>query len=68
MDRPCAVEGYQSDISRTFVFGEPNKQQSKNLEYSASKDKPLRFETAPVGCSLQVRSMMQCVNIMCLKV
>ncbi|WP_226668166.1 M24 family metallopeptidase [Microbulbifer aggregans] len=29
MDCGCSVEGYQSDISRTFVYGEPNKQQQK---------------------------------------
>jgi Xaa-Pro dipeptidase len=27
MDCGCSVEGYQSDISRTLVFGEPTKQQ-----------------------------------------
>lgn len=29
MDCGCAVHGYQSDISRTFVFGEPGKKQQK---------------------------------------
>ena len=29
MDCGCAVEGYQSDISRTFVFGEANAEQRK---------------------------------------
>jgi len=29
MDCGCTVEGYQSDISRTFVFGEPNAEQRR---------------------------------------
>lgn len=29
MDCGCAVEGYQSDISRTFVYGEPSAKQQK---------------------------------------
>ncbi|WP_428820108.1 M24 family metallopeptidase [Microbulbifer sp. MCCC 1A16149] len=29
MDCGCSVEGYQSDISRTFVYGEPSKKQQK---------------------------------------
>ncbi|MFV8781238.1 M24 family metallopeptidase [Microbulbifer sp. SA54] len=29
MDCGCSVEGYQSDISRTFVYGEPSKKQRK---------------------------------------
>ncbi|WP_137166192.1 M24 family metallopeptidase [Salinimonas lutimaris] len=29
MDCGCAVHGYQSDISRTFLFGEPGKKQRK---------------------------------------
>jgi Xaa-Pro dipeptidase len=29
MDCGCAVHGYQSDISRTWVFGEPNSKQRK---------------------------------------
>ena len=29
MDCGCTVEGYQSDISRTFVFGEANAEQRK---------------------------------------
>ena len=29
MDCGCTVEGYQSDICRTFVFGEPNAEQRR---------------------------------------
>ncbi|MBO6504174.1 MAG: aminopeptidase P family protein [Kordiimonadaceae bacterium] len=29
MDCGCSVEGYRSDISRTFVFGEPSKHQQE---------------------------------------
>jgi len=29
MDCGCSVHGYQSDISRTFVYGEPNAEQRK---------------------------------------
>jgi len=29
MDCGCSVHGYQSDISRTFVFGEPTREQRK---------------------------------------
>ena len=29
MDCGCSVEGYQSDISRTFVFGEPTREQRR---------------------------------------
>jgi Xaa-Pro dipeptidase len=29
MDCGCSVEGYQSDISRTFVFGDANAEQRK---------------------------------------
>ena len=29
MDCGCTVHGYQSDISRTWVYGEPNARQRK---------------------------------------
>ncbi|HZS05422.1 MAG TPA: Xaa-Pro peptidase family protein [Blastocatellia bacterium] len=37
MDGGCAVEGYQSDITRTFVFGKPTERQRSvwNLERKA---------------------------------
>lgn len=48
MDCGCAVEGYQSDISRTFVFGEPNKQQSK-IWNTVRQGQSIAFETAQLG-------------------
>ncbi|MEP7702533.1 Xaa-Pro peptidase family protein [Paraglaciecola sp. 25GB23A] len=50
MDCGCAVEGYQSDISRTFVFGEPNKQQSK-IWNTVRKGQSIAFETAQLGAA-----------------
>jgi Xaa-Pro dipeptidase len=37
MDGGCSVEGYQSDITRTFVFGKPTERQRDiwNLEHQA---------------------------------
>jgi len=48
MDCGCSVEGYQSDISRTFVFGEPNKKQQKiwNL---VREGQYVAFEAAKLG-------------------
>ena len=48
MDCGCSVEGYQSDISRTFVFGEPNEEQQKiwNL---VRKGQAIAFEAAKLG-------------------
>jgi Xaa-Pro dipeptidase len=50
MDCGCAVEGYQSDISRTFVFGEPNKQQSK-IWNTVRQGQAIAFETAQLGAA-----------------
>ncbi|AFU98437.1 M24 family metallopeptidase [Simiduia agarivorans] len=48
MDCGCAVEGYQSDISRTFVFGEPNAEQTRiwNL---VRQGQNVAFEAAKIG-------------------
>jgi Xaa-Pro dipeptidase len=48
MDCGCSVEGYQSDISRTFVFGEPSKQQQK-IWNTVRKGQQIAFETATLG-------------------
>jgi Xaa-Pro dipeptidase len=48
MDCGCSVDGYQSDISRTMVMGEPTKQQRRvwNL---VRRGQQIAFETVKVG-------------------
>lgn len=48
MDCGCAVEGYQSDISRTFVYGEPTAKQTRiwNL---VRQGQQIAFDTAKTG-------------------
>lgn len=48
MDCGCHVQGYQSDISRTFVFGEANKKQKK-IWNTVRKGQDIAFETAQIG-------------------
>ena len=48
MDCGCAVHGYQSDISRTFVFGEPSKKQQK-IWQTVRKGQQIAFEKAQIG-------------------
>ncbi|MBU3004403.1 M24 family metallopeptidase [Paraglaciecola arctica] len=48
MDCGCSVEGYQSDISRTFVFGEPNKKQQK-IWNTVRQGQNIAFEAAKLG-------------------
>jgi len=48
MDCGCAVQGYQSDISRTFVFGEANKQQRKIWD-TVRRGQEIAFATAQLG-------------------
>ena len=48
MDCGCAVEGYQSDISRTFVFGEATKRQ-REVWNTVRKGQQIAFETAQIG-------------------
>lgn len=50
MDCGCSVQGYQSDISRTFVFGEPSKRQREVWD-TVRKGQQLAFETAQIGVS-----------------
>ena len=48
MDCGCAVEGYQSDISRTIVMGEPTKQQ-RDVWNLVRRGQQIAFETVKVG-------------------
>ncbi|HEY9234937.1 MULTISPECIES: M24 family metallopeptidase [Phenylobacterium] len=48
MDCGCTVEGYQSDISRTFVFGEPTAPQRKVWK-EVARGQQIAFERAQVG-------------------
>lgn len=51
MDGGCSVEGYQSDITRTFVFGKPTQRQRDiwNLERKA-QDAALAAAKVGVAC------------------
>jgi Xaa-Pro dipeptidase len=48
MDCGCTVEGYQSDISRTFVFGEPSAEQRKVWD-QVRRGQQIAFQAARVG-------------------
>jgi len=48
MDCGCSVEGYQSDISRTFVYGEPTARQ-REVWNTVRKGQQIAFETAQLG-------------------
>jgi Xaa-Pro dipeptidase len=48
MDCGCAVQGYQSDISRTFVIGEPTTRQREVWD-TVRKGQQIAFETALPG-------------------
>ncbi len=48
MDCGCKVHGYQSDISRTFVYGEPTDRQ-REIWNTVRKGQEIAFETASVG-------------------
>jgi Xaa-Pro dipeptidase len=48
MDCGCTVEGYQSDISRTMVFGEPTREQRAIWDL-VRRGQQIAFETAKVG-------------------
>jgi len=48
MDCGCSVEGYQSDISRTFVFGEATAEQRKVWQ-QMHDGQQIAIETARVG-------------------
>lgn len=48
MDCGCTVQGYQSDISRTFVFGDPTTEQRKVWQ-QMRQGQQVAIETARVG-------------------
>ncbi|MFT5635301.1 MAG: Xaa-Pro dipeptidase [Cognaticolwellia sp.] len=48
MDCGCNVQGYQSDISRTFVFGEPTKRQ-RDVWQTVRQGQEIAFEQAKIG-------------------
>lgn len=48
MDCGCNVEGYQSDISRTFVVGTPSKKQT-HIWNIVRKGQQIAFEKAQIG-------------------
>jgi Xaa-Pro dipeptidase len=48
MDCGCVVHGYQSDISRTWVFGEPSARQRK-VWNTVKRGQEIALETARVG-------------------
>jgi Xaa-Pro dipeptidase len=48
MDCGCSVHGYQSDISRTFVFGEASKRQ-REVWQTVRDGQQVAFEAARVG-------------------
>jgi len=48
MDCGCNVHGYQSDISRTFVFGEPTKRQ-RDVWQTVRQGQEVAFAAAKLG-------------------
>jgi Xaa-Pro dipeptidase len=48
MDCGCIVHGYQSDISRTWVFGEPTARQRKVWD-TVKRGQEIALETAKIG-------------------
>ena len=48
MDCGCSVEGYQSDISRTFVFGAPTKRQ-REVWGQVQRGQQIAFGKAQIG-------------------
>ncbi len=48
MDCGCTVDGYHADISRTFVFGEPSRQQRK-VWSEVHRGQEIAFAAARVG-------------------
>lgn len=52
MDGGCSVEGYQSDISRTVVFGEPTKRQREIWDLTR-RSQDAAFAAAQVGATCE---------------
>lgn len=50
MDSGCTVDGYHSDVSRTFVFGEPTSRQ-REIWNHVRDGQALAFETVRLGVS-----------------
>jgi Xaa-Pro dipeptidase len=50
MDCGCSVQGYQSDISRTFVYGEPAARQ-REVWNTVRKGQQIAFEAARIGAA-----------------
>jgi Xaa-Pro dipeptidase len=50
MDCGCSVEGYQSDISRTFVYGEPTPKQ-REVWTTVRKGQQIAYEAAQIGAT-----------------
>ena len=48
MDCGCSVQGYQSDVSRTFVYGEPSRRQ-REVWNTVRKGQQVVFDTARIG-------------------
>ena len=48
VDTGCSVHGYQSDISRTWVFGEPSSRQ-REVWNTVKRGQELALETAKLG-------------------
>jgi Xaa-Pro dipeptidase len=48
MDCGCTVHGYQSDISRTWIFGEPTARQ-REIWDTVKRGQELALETAKIG-------------------
>jgi Xaa-Pro dipeptidase len=48
MDCGCNVQGYQSDVSRTFVFGEPTRRQRQVWDHM-HRGQQIAFEAARIG-------------------
>jgi Xaa-Pro dipeptidase len=50
MDCGCSIEGYQSDVSRTFVYGEPSARQREVWD-TVRQGQQIAYETARIGAT-----------------